>query len=241
LAKKSYSNGVSASAVANSAGEHGRENPLLPVRLPRMRSRYANLNAELLLRSMRLPPHRCARPGRPCAYVVVSKPLPSPIKGISMHDNITDIYTYLRAHAAELGSRILETTRPFRARRTGRARAYAPAQGVPRPGSRDFPRYRGRSLPPEAGREGIGLLAFPTLYFYETGYSLHTLRQASRRSWRIDQRFRCGLSSSRMREPCRRSVFGSSCSIFTAESVIVGGIVCRETSMLKEPFLDTEF
>ena len=31
-------------------------------------------------------------------------------------------------------------------------------------------------------------MAFPTLYFYETGYSLHTLRQASRRSWRIGQR-----------------------------------------------------
>jgi hypothetical protein len=27
-----------------------------------------------------------------------------------------------------------------------------------------------------------------TLYFYETGYSLHTLRQASRRSWRIGQK-----------------------------------------------------
>jgi hypothetical protein len=34
---------------------------------------------------------------------------------------------------------------------------------------------------------GLDLLAFPTLYFYETGYSLHTLRQASRRSWRIGQ------------------------------------------------------
>ena len=32
-------------------------------------------------------------------------------------------------------------------------------------------------------------MAFPTLYFYETGYSLHTLRQASRRSWRIGQRY----------------------------------------------------
>ena len=32
------------------------------------------------------------------------------------------------------------------------------------------------------------LLAFPTLYFYQTGYSLHTLRQASRRSWRIGQK-----------------------------------------------------
>jgi hypothetical protein len=35
---------------------------------------------------------------------------------------------------------------------------------------------------------GLDLLAFPTLYFYETGYSLHTLRQASRRSWRIGQK-----------------------------------------------------
>jgi hypothetical protein len=35
---------------------------------------------------------------------------------------------------------------------------------------------------------GLDILAFPTLYFYETGYSLHTLRQASRRSWRIGQK-----------------------------------------------------
>jgi hypothetical protein len=48
-------------------------------------------------------------------------------------------------------------------------------------------------LPSEAGGDGLDLLAFPTLYFYETGYSLHTLRQASRRSWRIGQRFTmCG-------------------------------------------------
>jgi hypothetical protein len=32
------------------------------------------------------------------------------------------------------------------------------------------------------------LLDFPTLIFRETGYSLHTLRQASRRSWRIGQK-----------------------------------------------------
>ncbi len=32
------------------------------------------------------------------------------------------------------------------------------------------------------------LLDFPTMIFYETGYSLHTLRQASRRSWRIGQK-----------------------------------------------------
>ena len=34
----------------------------------------------------------------------------------------------------------------------------------------------------------IDLLDFPTILFYESGYSLHTLRQASRRSWRIGQR-----------------------------------------------------
>jgi hypothetical protein len=35
---------------------------------------------------------------------------------------------------------------------------------------------------------GLDLLSFPTIYFYETGYSTYTLRQASRRSWRIGQR-----------------------------------------------------
>src|SRR5262249_42871067 len=32
---------------------------------------------------------------------------------------------------------------------------------------------------------------FPTLCFYETGYNLFTLRQASRRSWRIGQKLPC--------------------------------------------------
>jgi hypothetical protein len=41
---------------------------------------------------------------------------------------------------------------------------------------------------PKLVETGLDLLAFPTLYFYETGYSVHTLRQASRRSWRIGQR-----------------------------------------------------
>ena len=41
---------------------------------------------------------------------------------------------------------------------------------------------------PRLVETGLDLLWFPTLYFYETGYSLHTLRQASRRSWRIGQR-----------------------------------------------------
>jgi len=41
---------------------------------------------------------------------------------------------------------------------------------------------------PRLVETGLDLLDFPTLIFYETGYSLHTLRQASRRSWRIGQR-----------------------------------------------------
>lgn len=35
---------------------------------------------------------------------------------------------------------------------------------------------------------GMDLLWAPSIYFYETGYSTYTLRQASRRSWRIGQR-----------------------------------------------------
>ena len=34
---------------------------------------------------------------------------------------------------------------------------------------------------------GIDLLNHPSLIFFQSGYSLHTLRQASRRSWRIGQ------------------------------------------------------
>lgn len=35
---------------------------------------------------------------------------------------------------------------------------------------------------------GLDLLHFPTILFYESGYSIFVLRQASRRSWRIGQR-----------------------------------------------------
>ena len=35
---------------------------------------------------------------------------------------------------------------------------------------------------------GLDLLALSDIFFYETGYSIYTLRQASRRSWRIGQR-----------------------------------------------------
>ncbi|MGO9519352.1 MAG: helicase-related protein [Candidatus Korobacteraceae bacterium] len=41
---------------------------------------------------------------------------------------------------------------------------------------------------PKIIETGLDLLSHPTLIFYESGYSLHTLRQASRRSWRIGQR-----------------------------------------------------
>ncbi len=41
---------------------------------------------------------------------------------------------------------------------------------------------------PKIVETGLDLLAFPSIYFYQTGYSLHTLRQASRRSWRIGQK-----------------------------------------------------
>ena len=41
---------------------------------------------------------------------------------------------------------------------------------------------------PKLVETGLDLLDFPTIIFYESGYSLHSLRQASRRSWRIGQR-----------------------------------------------------
>ena len=40
---------------------------------------------------------------------------------------------------------------------------------------------------PKLVETGLDLLYFPTIYFYESGYSTYTLRQASRRSWRIGQ------------------------------------------------------
>jgi hypothetical protein len=41
---------------------------------------------------------------------------------------------------------------------------------------------------PKLVETGLDLLDFPTILFYESGYSLHTLRQPSGRSWRIGQR-----------------------------------------------------
>lgn len=41
---------------------------------------------------------------------------------------------------------------------------------------------------PKLVETGLDLLDFPTIIFHQTGYNLFTLRQASRRSWRIGQR-----------------------------------------------------
>ena len=41
---------------------------------------------------------------------------------------------------------------------------------------------------PKLVQTGLDLIEFPTILFYETGYSIYVLRQASRRSWRIGQR-----------------------------------------------------
>jgi hypothetical protein len=46
---------------------------------------------------------------------------------------------------------------------------------------------------PKLVETGLDLLDFPTILFYESGYSLHTLRQASRRSWRIGQKRPAGV------------------------------------------------
>src|SRR5690349_25055474 len=61
---------------------------------------------------------------------------------------------------------------------------------------------------PKLVETGLDLLDFPTIIFYETGYSLHTLRQASRRSWRIGQRLPVRVKfvtySGTMQETCLR-------------------------------------
>ncbi len=41
---------------------------------------------------------------------------------------------------------------------------------------------------PELVKTGLDLLQFPTIVFYETTYNVFTLKQASRRSWRIGQK-----------------------------------------------------
>lgn len=60
---------------------------------------------------------------------------------------------------------------------------------------------------PSLVETGLDLNAFTTLVFYSMGYKLFTLRQASRRSWRINQkRPRSRSICSTTRTPCSRNV-----------------------------------
>jgi SNF2 family DNA or RNA helicase len=61
---------------------------------------------------------------------------------------------------------------------------------------------------PRLVQTGLDLWSFPDILFYETGYSIYTLRQASRRSWRIGQRNNVNVKfffySGTMQETCLR-------------------------------------
>ncbi len=61
---------------------------------------------------------------------------------------------------------------------------------------------------PRLVQTGLDLWSFPDIFFYETGYSIYTLRQASRRSWRIGQRSNVNVKfffySGTMQETCLR-------------------------------------
>jgi hypothetical protein len=61
---------------------------------------------------------------------------------------------------------------------------------------------------PRLVQTGLDLWSFPDIFFYETGYSIYTLRQASRRSWRIGQRSNVNVKffyyTGTMQEACLR-------------------------------------
>jgi hypothetical protein len=61
---------------------------------------------------------------------------------------------------------------------------------------------------PRLVQTGLDLWAMADIYFYETGYSIYTLRQASRRSWRIGQRNNVNVKffyyAGTMQEACLR-------------------------------------
>jgi hypothetical protein len=63
---------------------------------------------------------------------------------------------------------------------------------------------------------GLDLLDFPTIIFYESGYSLHTLRQASRRSWRIGQR-----RAVRVKFLCSEGTMQTSCLRLMGKKLLV--------------------
>ena len=61
---------------------------------------------------------------------------------------------------------------------------------------------------PRLVQTGLDLVEFVDIFFYETGYSIYTLRQASRRSWRIGQRNNVNVKffyyAGTMQETCLR-------------------------------------
>jgi hypothetical protein len=61
---------------------------------------------------------------------------------------------------------------------------------------------------PRLVQSGLDLWAMSDIYFYETGYSIYTLRQASRRSWRIGQKKNVNVKffyyAGTMQEACLR-------------------------------------
>ncbi len=61
---------------------------------------------------------------------------------------------------------------------------------------------------PRLVQTGLDLWAMADIYFYETGYSIYTLRQASRRSWRIGQKKNVNVKffyyAGTMQEACLR-------------------------------------
>lgn len=61
---------------------------------------------------------------------------------------------------------------------------------------------------PRLTQTGLDLWSFPDILFAETGYSIYTLRQASRRSWRIGQRHNVNVKffhyTDTMQEACLR-------------------------------------
>jgi superfamily II DNA or RNA helicase len=69
---------------------------------------------------------------------------------------------------------------------------------------------------PKLVETGLDLLDFPTIIFYESGYSLHTLRQASRRSWRIGQR-----RPVRVKFLCSEGTMQSSCLRLMGKKLLV--------------------
>ena len=69
---------------------------------------------------------------------------------------------------------------------------------------------------PKLVETGLDLLDFPTIIFYESGYSLHTLRQASRRSWRIGQR-----RPVRVKFLCYEGTMQTACRRFMGKKLLV--------------------